>query len=80
MRDDHVAEGARLLVEAGAARDRQRLGHVDLDVVDVVAVPDRLEEAVREAQREDVLDGLLAEEVVDPEDVVLAGTPCARRR
>ena len=72
MGDDHVAEGAGLLVEAGAARDRERLGDVDLDVVDVVSVPDRLEEAVREAQGEDVLDRLLAEEVVDPEDVRLA--------
>ena len=37
----------------------------------MAAVPDRLEEAVGEAQREDVLRGLLAEEVVDPEDRVL---------
>ena len=72
MRDDHVAEGARLLVEARAAGDGKRLGHFDLDVIDVVSVPDRLEEAVREAQGEDVLDRLLAEEVVDAEDVRLA--------
>ena len=49
----------------------ERLGHVDLDVVDVLAVPDRLEEAVGEAQGEDVLRRLLAEEVVDAEDLVL---------
>ena len=72
MGDDHVAEGAGLLVEAGAARDGERLGDVDLDVVDVISVPDRLEEAVGEAQGEDVLDRLLAEEVVDAEDVRLA--------
>ena len=75
VRDDHVAEGAGLLVEAGATRDGERLGNVDLDVVDVVSVPDRLEEAVREAQGEDVLDGLLAQEVVDPKDVGLAEHP-----
>jgi hypothetical protein len=40
-------------------------------VVDVVAVPDRLEQAVREPKREHVLDRLLAEEVVDPEDALL---------
>ena len=34
-------------------------------MVDVVAVPDRLEEPIGEAQREDVERGLLAEEVVD---------------
>ena len=72
MGDDHVAVGARLLVEAGAGADPERLRHVDLDVVDVVAVPDRLEEAVGEAQGEDVLRRLLAEEVVDAEDLLLA--------
>ena len=37
----------------------------------MVAVPDRLEEAVGEPQGEDVLHRLLAEEVVDPEDLLL---------
>ena len=41
------------------------------DVGDGVAVPDRLEQAVREAEREDVLGRLLAQEVVDPEDLLL---------
>ena len=40
-------------------------------MVDELAVPDRLEDAVREAQREQVLDRLLAEVVVDPEDLAL---------
>ncbi len=63
-----------LLVVAGAALDPDRLGDGDLDVVDELAVPDRLEDAVREPQREHVLDGLLAEVVVDAEDLVLAGS------
>ena len=71
VRDDHVAVGAGALVEVGPLRQAERLGHVDLDVVDVVAVPDRLEEAVGEAEGEDVLRRLLAEEVVDPEDLLL---------
>ncbi len=69
--DDHVAVGARAVVEAAARADVERLGDVDLHVSDVGAVPDRLEEAVGEAQREDVLGGLLAEEVIDPEDLAL---------
>jgi hypothetical protein len=40
-------------------------------MVDVVAVPDRLEHAVGEAQRQQVLHGLAAEVVVDAEDAVL---------
>ncbi len=67
-----VAHRARLLVEPAAALDADRLGHGDLHVVDEVAVPDGLEDAVGEAQDEDVLDGLLAEVMVDPEDLALA--------
>ena len=59
------------LVEAGAALDPHRLGDRDLDVVDELPVPDRLEDAVREPQRQHVLHRLLAEVVVDPEDLVL---------
>ena len=49
----------------------ERLRHVDLDVVDEVAVPDRLEQAVAEAEGQNVLRRLLAEEMVDAEDLVL---------
>ena len=69
VRHDHVAVGAGALVERAARADRQRLGDVDLHVVDVLAVPDRLEEAVGEPQREHVQRRLLAEEVVDAEDL-----------
>ncbi len=69
-----------LVVEAAAVADVERLGHVDLDVVDVVAVPDRLEEAVGETQRENVLRRLLAEEMVDAKDLLLVRTRCAGGR
>ena len=76
MRDDlqqvvlhDVADRADLLVEAcrGPA-DAEALGHRDLHVLDVVAVPDRLEERVREAEVEQVLHRFLAEKVVDAKD------------
>ena len=59
------------VVVAGAAADADVLGGGDLDVVDVVAVPQRLEHAVREAEREHVLDRLLAQVVVDAEHLAL---------
>ena len=71
MGDDHVAIGAGLLVEGDAVADIEQLGHVDLHVVDEIAVPDRLKEAIGEAEGEDVLRRLLAEEMVDAEDLVL---------
>ncbi len=72
MRHDHVAVRAGLFVEGRALDETERLRHVDLHVIDEVAVPDGLEQAVREAEREDVLRRLLAEEVVDAEDLVFA--------
>ena len=69
--DDHVLVGAGGLVEVGPLVQPERLRDVDLDVVDEVAVPDRLEQPVGEAEREDVLRRLLAQEVVDPEDLRL---------
>jgi hypothetical protein len=67
----HVAQGARGLVIAPAPFDTERLGRRYLDVVDVVATPDGFEDGVREAQREEVLDDLLAQEMVDAIDVLL---------
>ena len=68
---DDVADRSRLLVEAGPPLEPERLGHRDLHVVDELAVPDRLEDPVGEAQDEHVLHGFLAEVVVDAEDLLL---------
>ena len=65
---DHVADRSRLVVEGAAARDVERLGHRDLDARNVIAIPERLHERVGEAEVEQVLDRLLAEVMVDPED------------
>ena len=67
--DEHIPVGAGLVVEVRAPFNREGLGHVDLHVADVLAVPDRLEQPVGEPQGQDVVDRLLAEEVVDPEDL-----------
>ena len=63
---DHVTQRARALVIACALLQPDRLGDRDLDVVDPLRVPYGLEERVAEAQREDVLDGFLAEVMIDP--------------
>ena len=77
MRDHHVAVRAGLFVKGGAFAEAQRLGHVDLHVIDEVAIPDRLEQAVGEAECEDVLRRLLAQEVVDAEDLPSEKTSCS---
>ena len=69
---DDVAQGAGLVVVAAARADAEVLGHGDLHVVDVAAVPDRLEDRVAEPQDQDVLDRLLPQVVVDAVDLPLA--------
>ena len=66
----HVAQGPRAFVVAGPLFHADCLCSRDLHTGDVVAVPDRFENGVSEAQHQDVLDRFLAEVVVDPEDLV----------
>jgi hypothetical protein len=65
---DDVAGRAELLVQRAATLHVELLGHRDLQALDVVAVPDRLQERIREPEVDEVLHRLLAEVVVDPED------------
>ena len=71
MIGDHVPQCARGLVEPSALFGANGLSHRDLHVIDVIAVPDRLEEAVPEPKGHDVLDRFLPEEMVDAIDLVL---------
>ena len=64
----HVAQRAGLFVERAAAFDAQRFGRGDLDILDVIAVPYRLEHGVAEAEHHDVLHRLFAEIVIDAVD------------
>ena len=67
----HVAQRAGGIVEAAAVADAELLVDGDLDMVDMVAIPDRLEHAVGKSQHQDVLHRLLAEIMIDPVDLVL---------
>ena len=66
----HVAHRAGSVVVVAAAFDADGLGHGDLHLLDVARVPQRLEQRVAEAQREQVLHAFLAEVVVDAEHAV----------
>jgi hypothetical protein len=69
--DDDVAQRADGVVEVPAILDAEVLGHRDLHALDVVAVPDGLEDRVREPQEEDLLEAHLPEVVVDPVELRL---------
>ena len=66
---DHVAQRARFLVISAAAFHADRFGRRDLHMIDISAVPQRLEDAVAEAEGHDVLDRFLAQIMVDAVDL-----------
>ena len=67
--DHDVAQRANGVVEMAAVLDPEVLSHGDLDALEVVPVPDRLEHRVREPEEEYLLEAHLPEEVVDPVDL-----------
>ena len=67
----HVPEHAGGLVVARPAFHAHRFGDGDLDMVDMVPVPERLKNRIAEPEHEDILDGFLAQVMIDPEYLVL---------
>ena len=86
MVDDDVAQRADRVVEVAAVLDPELSAIVIWTLGDVVAIPDRLENGVREAQVEELVEPHLPEEVVDPVQLGLVdvlvdvGRELARRR
>jgi hypothetical protein len=76
---NHVADDPGLLIKLTAALDAERLGHRDLHVFNELSIPERLEQRIGEAEEQDVLDGFLAEVVIDAEDLRLRQVFVQRR-
>ena len=68
---EHVPHHARLLVVPAPMLDAHALRGRDLHVVHVLPVPDRLEDRVGEPEHQKILDGLLAQVVIDAVHLVL---------
>ncbi len=71
MVHDHVPEGADRVVEVATILHPEGLRHGDLHALDVVTVPDGIQDRVREPQVEDLGEPHLPEEMVDPEELRL---------
>src|SRR5207245_784606 len=67
---NHVAERSRRFIKTAAALDAKRFRSTDLHVIDVIPVPKRLENAVAKTQHEQVLNGVLAQIVIDAVDLL----------
>ena len=68
---NHVPQGAGFFIITGPRPDAFRFADGNLDVVDIFVVPDRLENAVGEPDDHEVLDGLFAQIMIDPENLRL---------
>ena len=68
---DHVAQGASFLVIGATPFDADGFGRCNLNMVDIAAIPERLEDAVAEAESQNVLHGLFAEIMIDAIDILL---------
>src|SRR5215469_17470588 len=68
---NHIPQSAGSFVKAAALLDPHGLGRGNLDMIDVITVPHRFEDPVREAQHHDVLNGFFAEEMIDSINLIL---------
>ena len=67
----HVAQHARGIVIPATPLHVDHFAHVELDVVDVILVPQRLEHAVGKTEGQQILHRLLAEIMIDAVDLLL---------
>jgi hypothetical protein len=67
----HVAQCTGVLVEFSSALDSNSFRSRDLDVIDMLTVPQWLEHSIGKAQSHNVLDRFLAEKMIDPVDLIL---------
>src|ERR1039457_6706513 len=67
----HVAQRAGLIVVAAALLDPHRFGGGYLNMIDIARVPDRLENAIAEAESHQILHSLLTEIMIDAINLAL---------
>ena len=62
---NHIAQCAGSIVITAARFNAEPFGNRDLNVVNIVSIPNRFKNAVAEAKNQNVLNGFLAEIMVD---------------
>src|SRR4030042_6353656 len=68
---EHVAQNPHTVIIICPVFDIHRFSHRNLDIIHIAAIPDRLEYRVGEAEKKDVLSGLLTQIVVNTIDLAL---------
>ena len=67
---EHVAQYADAVIKTGTVFQADFFRYGDLNMVDVVAIPNRLEDSIGKAGEENVLYGFFAEIMVNAIDLV----------
>src|SRR5262247_978681 len=67
---NHVADGAGLIIERPPALNPEILRHGDLYAFDLIAIPERLEECILEAEEHHVMYWSFSQIMIDAEDVL----------
>src|SRR5207244_413769 len=65
------AQGASRIIVTATLLDADGFSHGNLHVINVAAVPDRLENSVGETKSQNILDGFFAQVVIDAVDLLL---------
>ena len=71
MIGNHVAKRAGGFIEAAAMLYANGFGGSDLHVIDVVAIPQRLDDVVGETKDHQILNGLFSKIMIDAVNLVL---------
>src|SRR5499427_10138376 len=66
-----VADRTRLIIKRAPPLDPEVFGHGDLHTLDMVAIPERFQECIGEAEEEHIVHRPLAQVMVDAEDRLL---------
>ena len=70
----HVAQRADVVIEIDAVANTEVFGDCNLHMINIAAAPQRLKQGIAEAQCQEILDGFLAEVVINSENLVFGET------
>src|SRR5260370_41446059 len=75
----YVTDRAGLIIKGSSALDSEIFGNGDLNTLDVRAIPERLQERIRETAVKHVVDRPFAKVMIDAENCVLLESPKQNR-
>ena len=72
---EHIAQNTRFVVVSSASPHHHLFGNRDLNVIDVITIPDRFEDAVGETKHQHILNRFFPQVMVDSVNLILGKHP-----